>query len=58
VAEAVDLALSQLPELAARAAERWKPFRAFHHPGRLVEFVCGADVLRGTAAPNPAKDVA
>jgi glycosyltransferase involved in cell wall biosynthesis len=60
LAEAVARGLVRLDELRDRAVARAAEFRAFHHPRRLVDFVCGADVLaraRG-AVPSTQEDVA
>jgi glycosyltransferase involved in cell wall biosynthesis len=42
---AVRLALENLPQLRARAAERRESFIQFHNPRRLVQFICGSEIL-------------
>jgi glycosyltransferase involved in cell wall biosynthesis len=43
----VERALTNLPDLLARARDRRRAFVAFHNPGRLARFVCGAAMLDG-----------
>jgi glycosyltransferase involved in cell wall biosynthesis len=57
LAAAVQRALEQLDDLLARALIRAAAFRQFHHPNRLVDFVCGADVLaRARGATSTAEE--
>jgi hypothetical protein len=44
--EAVMACLDDLPALHARAVQCRDPYAQFHNPDRLVEFVCGVDVLQ------------
>lgn len=43
---AVQSVLADLPSATRAAAERRGAYAGFHNPSRLVEFVCGADLLR------------
>jgi glycosyltransferase involved in cell wall biosynthesis len=42
---AVERALSELPDLQARATQRRRRFVTFHNPDRLARFACGAAVI-------------
>jgi glycosyltransferase involved in cell wall biosynthesis len=50
-ARAVIEALAARDDLRARAEERRSAYAHFHRPSRLVEFICGAEVIQAAEQP-------